>query len=389
MHTDSLHSKPNSQTNPLETVQTQPAGSNTSIPVTPLPARRHWRLNRTKTILLAVILSLLLIGGGVAAYLAHKPTAAKPTVASRKKAAPVPTRSNLTGLIVNDASVNQRPVIGVMIENSEAARPQSGLAEAGVVFEAIAEGGITRFLTLFQDSAPDYIGPVRSARPYYVQWCMGFDCALGHVGGSPDALDNISQWGTKDLDQFVNAGAYERVDNRYAPHNVYTALTKLDELAAAKSFGTPSYTPLVRKADSVSKTPTATSVDIAISSGDYNSHYAYDGATNTYKRSQSGVPHMSVTRSGAETQIAPKVVVALVMPYSVSDDSVHSVYGTTGTGKAIVFQDGTATMAVWNKPDTKSSLTITTEDAPNQPLALNAGQTWFVAVSDVSKVSYQ
>ncbi|MCP5939883.1 DUF3048 domain-containing protein, partial [Klebsiella pneumoniae] len=84
---------------------------------------------------------------------------------------PTTVANTLTGLQVAP-DVNQRPVTGVMIENSTDARPQSGLDQAGVVFEAIAEGGITRFLALFQDTQPDYVGPVRSSRPYYVQWAL-------------------------------------------------------------------------------------------------------------------------------------------------------------------------------------------------------------------------
>src|SRR5581483_6348891 len=114
---------------------------------------------------------------------------------------PTTVASTLTGLPV-DPSVNKRQVTAVMIENSLDARPQSGLDQAGIVFEALAEGGVTRFMALFQDTQPDYIGPVRSARPYYIQWLLGYDAAYAHVGGSPDALNDITAWHVKDLNQF-------------------------------------------------------------------------------------------------------------------------------------------------------------------------------------------
>ena len=89
---------------------------------------------------------------------------------------------------------------------------QSGLAQAGVIFEAVAEGGITRYMALYQDTSPGYIGPIRnSARPYFIQWALGFDAAYAHVGGSPEAISDIQTWNVKDIDQFYNGSYYQRV----------------------------------------------------------------------------------------------------------------------------------------------------------------------------------
>ncbi len=345
----------------------------------------QWGLGKRPTIILAVI-ALLLIGGGIAGVFLTHPGNQGGTFISKK---PVYTpkittvANNLSGLQV-DASVNTRPVTGVMIENSTDARPQSGLDQAGVVFEAIAEGGITRFLALFQDNTPDYIGPVRSARPYYVQWCMSFDCALAHAGGSPEALQNIVDWGTKDLNH--NASAFWRVTSRYAPHNLYTSIAKLNEYEASRGYGTPNFTPLARKTDAGSKTPDAGSIDIAISSASFNSHYDYDAATNSYARSQAGAAHTAIDASGASTQLKPKVVVAMVMQYGIASDK-HSQYGVTGSGEAFVFQDGTVTKGTWNKADQRGALEL--KNADGSPFKINAGQTWFVAVSTASKVTYR
>lgn len=329
---------------------------------------------------------LLITGAAVFAYISQPPE----SQGSREsKKNPVitpkvqPIVSNLTGLPV-EAAINQRPVTGVMIENSKDARPQSGIDQAGIVFEAIAEGGITRFLTLFQDNAPDYIGPIRSARPYFVQWCMSFDCALAHVGGSPEALANIRDWGTKDLDQSY-PGAYRRISSRFSPHNMYGSIPKFNELEASKSYGAASFTPLTRKPDAASKTPNATSIAVNISSAMYNSTYTYDAASNSYARSQNSAPHTVIDAAGAVTQLKPKAIVVMVMNYSVLPDK-HSVYGTLGTGQAFVFQDGTVTPAIWQKPEIKSNISLV--DTSGKPVALNAGQTWFVALSDANKLSY-
>src|SRR6185312_17083698 len=132
---------------------------------------------------------------------------------------------------------------------------------------------------------------------------------------SPDALNDITHWGVKDLNQFYNASAYERISSRYAPHNVYTSIAQLNTLESSKGFTTSHYTGFVRKAkEQPSKTPTATSIDIALSGAYYNSHYDYNAAANTYKRSESGAAHTELNSDGTSVQIAPKVVVAMIVP---------------------------------------------------------------------------
>lgn len=359
--------------------------------------RKHkwWppRMPRTKKqwIITIAVLVLLLGGGGVVAYkILHKDKPKTTAKQITKKPATKPVQvitSTLTGLPISDSAVNDRPVTAVMIENSQSARPQSGLDQAGVVFEAVAEGGITRFVALFQDSAPDYIGPVRSVRPYYIQWLMGFDAAVAHVGGSPQALQDIKSWGVKDLDQFYNGGAYRRISSRAAPHNVYTSMASLNDLESKKGFGKPNYAGFARKAAAPSATPNASSIDFTISSALYNVHYDYDKATNAYKRSEGGAAHMSVNGAGVQTQNTPKVVVGLVMPKGIEADDLHTSYNTLGSGAAYIFQDGTVAVGTWHKADAKTNFTFT--DQAGAPIKLNAGQTWVTALGSASSILYK
>ena len=303
-----------------------------------------------------------------------KPHAAKP-------AAPTTEASRLSGLQVAP-ELNKRPVTGIMIENSPDARPQSALNSAGIVYEAIAEGGITRFLALFEDTQPDYIGPVRSVRPYYLDFLMPFDAPVAHVGGAPQALADIRSLGIKDLDEFANAGAYQRIPTRYAPHNVYTSTADLDALNQKKGFTSSTFTSFPRKKDEPSAQPTARSIDFAISSYLYNAHYDYDPASNSYKRSEGGKPHTD-EKSGA--QLEPKVVIALVMGRGIDGDGQHTDYTTTGSGHMYLFQDGTVAEGNWSKADRKSQFVFT--NLTNQPLKLNAGQTW-ISIVDPGAVTF-
>jgi hypothetical protein len=359
------------------------------------PKKHTWfhriHLSKKQAIILSVVLVLLLGGGGAAAYVfvfnKKKPTPAPVVTKTEPKVVepPKPTTvaSPLTGIQVQP-SLAQLPVTGIMIENSPDARPQSGLKDAGIVYEAIAEGGITRFLTLFQESQPDYVGPVRSARPYYLEWLQGYDASIAHVGGSPEALALIKSAGIKDLDQFYNSGAYHRISTRYAPHNVYTSLASLIDLEKTKGYTKSTFTGFARKVDKPVAPVTGSSIDFTLSGYLYNVHYDYDAAANSYKRSEGGKPHTD-EKSGA--QLEPKVVIALVMPYALEADGLHSDYSTTGSGRAFIFQDGGATAGTWSKASSKAPLLI--GDANSAPLALNAGQTWITVVGTEGSVAYK
>lgn len=352
---------------------------------------RWWPHTRKQQILCGIIVVLLAVGTGVGWTLTHHKRAVVATAPKKsvvkKPAPPQIIYSTLTGLPVADASVNQRPVTGVMIENSLDARPQSGLSEAGVVFEAVAEGGVTRFLALFQDTTPTNVGPIRSARPYYVQWAMGFDAAYAHVGGSPDALSDITAWGVKDMNQFYNGAYYHRVTSRAAPHNVYTGIDTLNQLEAKKGY-TSTYTGFTRGKDAPAAQPNATSIDFHLSGYTYDPHYDYVAATNSYNRSEAGQAHIDANTG---KQISPKVVIAMVVPLARgaldSSGAYYSDYNPIGSGTAYIFQNGTVTTGTWNKATNNAPLTFT--DGTGAPIPLNPGQTWISAVASTSGVSYK
>ena len=349
--------------------------------------KRVFKILKNKKILFGVIAILILVSlSGY--FLLHK-RPIKVVKPIQKIVSPVPTKpisnlvpSNLSGLMVSP-SLNNLPVTGVMIENSVFARPQSGLGSASVVFEALAEGGISRFLALFQDTSPNSVGPIRSARPYYVSWDLGFDAPYSHVGGSPEALADINSWNVKDLNQFYNGDYYQRITSRSAPHNVYTSIARLNQLEASDGFGKSVFTSWPRKSDSPLKIPTAKTINLTLSSSDYNVSYAYNSAGNNYLRSEGGTPHID---ANTNTQISPKVVIAIVVPWSLEADGYHLSYQTIGTGTAYIFQDGGVTIGQWSKSSNNSQILFT--DSSGQSIKLNAGQTWITAVGDTGSVAY-
>lgn len=313
----------------------------------------------------------------------EKPTA--PKAISVKKPQPVEKfYSPLTGVEVSQADT-KRPVTAVMVENSPEARPQSGLKDAGVIFESVAEGGITRFLLLYQEGKPALIGPVRSVRPQFASWAAAFDAGLAHVGGSDIPLQKLRSGQIKDLDQFFNASTYTRVTNRAAPHNVYTTDEKLQALNQKKGYLNSNFTAWQRtKKDKPSKTPTATVITVPVSTGTFAVGYNWDQATNTYLRSVGGTAHNDRELG----QIAPKVVIAMQVQHDVITDSNHYAYPDVNTsGKAWVFQDGMVGEVSWTKPNDKAQIAFT--DANGKPVQFNAGQTWITAIRSDKTPTWQ
>lgn len=302
--------------------------------------------------------------------------------------------SPLTGLEVPDEAATKQPVTAIMIENSPDARPQSGLKQAGVVYEAIAEGGITRFLALYQESKPDLIGPVRSLRPYFLEWAAPYDASIAHIGGSYKALQEVRNGSYRDIDEFFNSDTYWRADDRWAPHNVYTNFKNLDELNNKKDYKTSIFkgfprekvtkNPKTNIKKAQKKYPAANNIDITISSATYNVNYVYDSEHNNYKRSQDGEPHTDREKG----QITPSVAIAIKVPTELGfEDGWREQMQTTGSGEAFIFQNGVVVKGAWKKTGVKEQIQFLDEKGKQIPLV--RGQTWITAIPTEQPVAWQ
>lgn len=335
-------------------------------------------IHRHPNLTLAGIGLVLILAAGTAtlvvAYQPPKKVTIDLPAPVKPKPAPV-YYSLLTGEKLANQAAETTPVTAVMIENSPDARPQSGLEQAGVVYEAIAEGGITRFMALYQNESPSLIGPVRSVRQYDLDWMCPYDASLAHVGGSAAALQEVRNGQWHDLDQFFNAGSYWRAADRYAPHNVYTTMARLNSLEKSKGTTASTFTGFDRTDAKPATTLDATHITINFSSTLYNTAYIYNAKTNDYTRYQAGAIHSDREKG----PITPNVVVALhVDEKTVMQDGWRQAIQTSGSGQATIFQNGTAAEVTWHKPDQKSQLYFT--DATGKRVALVRGQTWIAAI---------
>lgn len=295
--------------------------------------------------------------------------------------------------------------LGVMIENHQEARPQSGLSSADVIYEAVAEGGITRFLSIFYCQDAPFVGPVRSARTYFLDFASeyGKNPLYAHVGGAntpgpADALSQITDYGWtayNDMNQFSIGYPtfwrdYDRLGQTVATeHTMYSTTTKLWNFAAknrkltnvdedGKSWD-ETFVPYEFK-DELSSSNRGNTKSIHLEFwegyGQYFVDWSYDPVQNVYKRSNGGAPHLD---KNTNKQLTSKNIAVLLMRENNANDgyenNLHLLYKTKGSGKATVFMDGEKISGTWKK-DSRTGRTLIF-DSNGTPVKFNRGTIWF------------
>ena len=189
-------------------------------------------------ILIIVLVILIIAAGGVMAYKIVKDKE-KPTEELAN------TEENVLTAEVEEKEVqifkgNDRP-IAVMIDNHSGAWPQAGLNQAYMVYEIIVEGGETRLMALFKGQNIDKIGPVRSARHYFLDYAMENDAIYAHFGWSPQAQSDISKYSIDNINGITEStSTFWRVKDKNSPHNAVTSTEALLKVAKAKGYKTTS-----------------------------------------------------------------------------------------------------------------------------------------------------
>jgi hypothetical protein len=311
-----------------------------------------------------LILLLLAAGIGIAAYIYFINTNQQ-------------SHGPLTGLPVSGDIANRRPV-AVMIDNiSPDARPQSGLDQASLVFETLAEGGITRFMAVYLEHDAPMIGPVRSTRYYYNSWAAGLGVIFGHDGGNVDALQELPTLSSiYNVDADRVTGPFWRISSRLAPHNEYTSSPLLRAYASTHGGSTTGigYS-LPHKDDApLPDRPAVETIDVPFSYGDYNVQWTFDRSTDTYLRFMGGAPHVEAATS--KQLRANNVVVMYTDETSAPDPFTPGAIRlrTEGTGKAIVYRDGIGIQGTWSKDSVGAPLRWL--DSSGNQIALDRGVTW-------------
>ena len=314
------------------------------------------------------------------------PTAAPPTVApTEPPPTPEPTPNLVaapyTGLLVTPEAALQHPIV-VMVDDHPDARPQSGFNAAAIVWHAPAEGGTPRYMIVFQDTIPGSVGPVRSARQYFIEWASEYHAVYVHHGGSPQAkatlaAEGYGQW-VYNADGFRWSPRYLwRIKERFAPHNVYsdgkhlrTLSTKVgakdEKVKRTWTFGRD----LVR-----ALRPVGGSIKVSFPFGVFT--YRYDAATNTYLRYINSEKKPQVDPADGKV-VAPKNVVVLRMAFGPLDDG-HPEYHrleahNVGEGTAYISSNGITVKGTWKKASQTAPTLLFGPDG--RKITLTAGQTF-------------
>jgi hypothetical protein len=289
-------------------------------------------------------------------------------------------RRYLDGVYVNKGEDNLFP-IAVVIDNHPDAYPLVGIAQANLVYEAEVEGNITRYLAFFAgtDEIPE-IGPVRSARPYFVDWVNEFSACISHCGGSPAALAIIKKENILGMNEFFQGGYFWRASNRIAPHNVMTSYKNLRAYVEDKSETEGKYFSWQYKDDKPLKERPASTTMIALPEIGVSWEYNKDG--NNYTR----LLLKQVHKDAQGNAITAKNIVLLYTDMEVIDELLRLEIKTTGTGKAVVCQDGECFSGNWSKRSASARTRFYNED--DEEIEFNAGTTWIHVVSENYNISY-
>lgn len=281
----------------------------------------------------------------------------------------------LDGVRVPETSAELLPR-AVMIENHVDARPLAGIADASLVFEAPVEGGITRLMAVFDASTTAAeIGPVRSARPYYVEWAQSLDAIYAHVGGSPEALNRIGGLTTfRNLDEMAGESYFWRSKNRAAPHNVFTSSENLAEVQEDKGWEPGKFTPWIFVDEDEDFEPgNVTEITVPFD-GSYKVKWVYDEESNSYERYLAG----SRDKDKKGSKINTKNILVISTDQDVLDEVGRLYIRTTGEGKGWYFSGGHSKEIVWSR---KAGNFYTIQTPDGRDVAFLRGNTWIEIAS--------
>lgn len=363
------------------------------------------RLLRLAALLLAVWMSLACSacgGGKEATSSAASSMPEEPSVSAvepEPEPEPVlPYINPLTGEGCAEEIGKNRP-IAIMLNNLKKALPQLGVSQADIIYEAPAEGGITRMMGVFQSvDGVGEIGSVRSARDYYVSLALGHDAIFLHAGGSPQAYSAIQNWGVTALD-CVN-GPYEgtlywrdqeRRKNMGLEHSVLTSGETILELLPTYKRVTlehkEGYTYPVAFLDEGEKLQGEPAQSLEVVFSTYKTGvFTYDPKTGLYLVSEYGEPYVD-GNTGEQVSVKNVLVLFTKVSAIAGDTAGRQSVKITGSGEGLLLCDGVKQDITWSKESNSAPLVYTGADG--QPVEFGVGSSYVNIVSTSASVTIQ
>ncbi len=302
----------------------------------------------------------------------------------------------LDGVCVDDEESTNPPLVGIMIENHYDARPLSGLGLASIVYEAPVEGNFNRFFAVYPaDSPVTKAGPVRSARPYYLDWVSEYPGMMYmHVGGSPDALNKIKTYDLFDINEMYRGWYFWRSSDRYMPHNTYTSreLWKkaFDDYAGDLLEGTGRDLSLqdgwkFSNMDACAEN-CVEEITTTYSGQTYEASWKYNTSTQKYERYEFDEPVVG-TQTG--DQLVADTLIIQYVDTEVLDGVGRLGMDTIGSGDAIIFRNGFKIEGEWRKDSREARTKFYDFDGVDgNEIPMKPGKIWIAVMNRVDGVSF-
>ena len=312
-----------------------------------------------------------------------------PVSSQAQSPVPAPAGLSLCGKPLEDAGLASLRPVAVKIDNAPGARPQVGMEEACVVYEHMAEGGITRFTAIYHTEETE-VGPVRSARRVDLHIVPQYQAFFAHVGGAPAEMALIRKYRLLDVDQFFNAGAYYYIRQRPAPHNVFTTVSRIRSKAEALGYGGEAHLegfPLSEQKPEGGLPATQILLPFRSPS---QGEFRYDPGEGDYVRFTGGRPHVEAGsgRSVRATTVIVQRVPVSIASYTEDVNGAPSLdFDLVGEGPAVVFRDGEAFEGEWVRPSLDGWTQFYDESGRIIPLA--PGKIWISLLSLDEEVTFR
>lgn len=276
-------------------------------------------------------------------------------------------------------------LISAVLDNQTEARPQFGLSKASLVYDIPAEGGINRFLAIFRSDLPDNfkIGPVRSARPYFLDIAKEYESLMIHCGGSPEALVKISKEKLLTLNEFYNSYYFSRYQNYSAPHNVLADYQKLKEYLKDKDLNNSNFVSWKFKTKTnfnSDSSKTNSEIDIQNGQYQYDINWNYNLENNNYSKK---IGHKDHLDDSGEVIVVDNIVLQFV-DTKILDDALRLKIDLLGQGRAIICLDGFCQNGYYKKENNNIRTVYYYDNG--EEVVFNIGKTWIHLIDERTSV---
>lgn len=333
--------------------------------------------------LVAILIILIIAAGGVLGYKIIKDKENQETAVAEDKIEEPKVEEKKVQIFQG----NDRPV-AVMIDNHSDAWPQAGLQKAYMIYEIIVEGGETRLMALFKGAEVEKIGPVRSARHYFIDYAMENDAIYTHFGESPQADSDIKKYSINEIDGIAEDGTtFWRVKDKAAPHNAVTSMDKLIESAKNKKYKMTSNKESVLNyvTDEVNLEEGQEAISVTIPHSQLQTvKYVYDEENKVYERQARGKEQTDWDTK--ETITTKNIIITFCDNYTLTDKENKGRQGlkNIGTFEGYYITNGKAIKIKCIKND-RDEQTIY-QDLEGNEIKVNDGNTFVNICPTTAKV---